>query len=485
MAHLAKPKSDAAGALKKIKARGDHMSAWTIESGPLTEEAVAARIERLPLTSWYRRIMLIVGMAGFFDAFDALTIAFVLPVLIPLWRIDPGQIGALISIGYVGQLIGAVGFSWIAERYGRLQVLRWTIAIIALFSFACAFAWSYESLFWLRFVQGLGLGAEVPIAATYMNEFTRAELRGRLIVLFQAVFAFGIMVTALAAIWVVPHLGWQWMFIIGALPALLALWLRRLVPESPRWLAAHGQIREADQTLSRIEDAVVKAGAVSLAPLPSNIPTIVKHDAHWTDLFGSDYLGRTLTAWVMAFATSIVGYGLLAWLPTIYRNIYHLPISQNLQYSFVSYFVGLFGSLSGALLIDRFGRRPCYTISFLGAGLPLLALWWISRNALAPLETVVLLASIALFFISILLAAIYVYLPEIYPTRMRALGSGTASSWMRVASIVGPVIVGFILGQAGVQFVFLFFGATAIIGALVVIFFTIETKNRVLEEIAR
>ena len=151
----------------------------------------------------------------------------------------------------------------------------------------------------------------------------------------------------------------------------------------------------------------------------------------------------------MAFTTSIVGYGLLAWLPTIYRNVYRLPIRQNLQYSFVSYAVGLFGALFGMLLIDRFGRRPCYTVSFLGAGIPLLALWWLSRGTLAPVETVVTLASIALFFISILLAGIYVYLPEIYPTRMRAMGSGAASSWLRVASIVGPVIVGFILGKSG------------------------------------
>ena len=252
------------------------MAESAIQSLPLTEEAISARLERLPLTSWYRRIMLIVGMAGFFDAFDALTIAFVLPVLIPLWHIEPGRIGALISIGYVGQLIGALGLSWMAERFGRLSVLRWSIAIYALFNLACAFAWSYDSLFWLRFVQGLGLGAEVPIAATYMNEFTRAELRGRLVLLFQAIFAFGVMITALVAIWVVPNLGWQWMFVIGALPALLAVALRRLVPESPRWLAAHGRLQEADQTLTRIEDSVVKDGVQPIPPLPSNIPSIVK-----------------------------------------------------------------------------------------------------------------------------------------------------------------------------------------------------------------
>jgi MFS transporter, putative metabolite:H+ symporter len=457
----------------------------TTASLPLTEEVISARLERLPPTAWYRRIMLIVGMAGFFDAFDALTIAFVLPVLIPLWHIQISDIGALISIGYVGQLIGATMLSGIAERYGRLQVLRWSIAIYAVASLACAFSWSYWSLFGLRFIQGIGLGAEVPIAATYMNEFTRAALRGRMVVLFQAIFAFGVMITALAALWVVPNLGWQWMFVVGALPAILALWLRRLVPESPRWLAAHGRLDEANATLSRIEIAAVKESASPMPPLPENIPSIIKENARLGDLFSKVYASRTFTAWAIAFATSLVGYGLLAWLPTIYRNVYHLPIDQTLQYSFVSYFVGLFGSLAGALLIDRFGRRPCYIVAFVGTGVPLLALWWLSREALVPVFTVVTLASIALFFISILLAAIYVYLPEIYPTRMRALGSGVASSWMRIAAIVGPVIVGMILGGAGLPYVFLFFGVSAIAGALIVFLFAIETKQRILEEIAR
>ncbi len=305
------------------------MTTTAFASLPLTEEAISARLERLPPSSWYRRIMLIVGMAGFFDAFDALTIAFVLPALIPLWHIQTSEIGALISIGYVGQLIGAIALSRIAERYGRLQVLRWSIAIYAIASLACAFSWNYSSLFSMRFIQGIGLGAEVPIAATYMNEFTRAEFRGRLVVLFQAIFAFGVMITALVALWVVPHLGWQWLFVIGALPAILALWLRRLVPESPRWLAAHGKLNEADQALSRIENSIIQDDKAAMASMPNNIPSIVKDDARWSDLFVTPYRSRTFTAWGLAFATSLVGYGLLAWLPTIYRNVYHLPIDQN------------------------------------------------------------------------------------------------------------------------------------------------------------
>jgi len=456
----------------------------TAKPSVMTEELIAARIERLPPSGWYARMMLIVGMAGFFDAFDALTIAFVVPALIGLWHLAPQdigpKIGLLISIGYVGQLIGAVALSYIAETFGRLRVLRWSVAVIGIMSIACALSWSYTSLFWFRFIQGLGLGAEVPIAATYMNEFTRAALRGRLIVLFQAIFAFGVMATAFVSIWVVPHLGWQWMFVIGALPALLAIWLRRLVPESPRWLAHVARLAEADAALSKIEGSLVETGR-TLPPLPAGIPPIMKEAVHWTELFGRVYLGRTITAWFIAFSASFVGYGLLVWLPTLYRTVYHLPLNQTLQYAFISYFVGLFGTLSGVPLIDRFGRKPTYVLSFLGAGIPLLALWLLGTPGLS---VVVLLASVALFFISILLGGIYVYLPEIYPTRMRALGAGTATAWYRLASIVGPPVVGLILSGVGIGGVFVAFGLAGIFGAAIVALFAIETRGRVLETIA-
>ena len=195
---------------------------------------IVARVERLPISGWHAFMRVVIGSATFFDAFDSLAIAFVLPVLIGMWHLQPGQIGFLISAGYVGQLIGAIFFGWLAERYGRLRSLTWTIVVISVLSVACAFAWDIRSLAALRFLQGLGLGGEVPIALAYVNEFARAQNRGRFVLLFQSIFPVGIVVVSLVAIYVVPHWGWQWMFIIGAVPALLAAALRRLLPESPR-----------------------------------------------------------------------------------------------------------------------------------------------------------------------------------------------------------------------------------------------------------
>ena len=211
-----------------------------------TQEQVSARVERLPLSKWHVRMMSIAGIAHFSDAFDSLAIAFVLPVLVGLWHIAPTEIGFLISAGYVGQMLGAIAFGWIAEKYGRRTSLRWSVAVISVFSLACAFAWNYTAFLIFRTIQGLGLGGEVPVGATYMNEVAAARFRGRIVLLLQSAFAIGIVITSLVSIWIVPNLGWQWMFYIGALPAILALVLRQIMPESPRWLASKLRLQEAD-----------------------------------------------------------------------------------------------------------------------------------------------------------------------------------------------------------------------------------------------
>src|SRR5258705_564807 len=214
---------------------------------------VAGRIEPLPLSSWQVRTRIIIGTATFFDAFDALSIAYILPVIVPLWKLTPQETGFLISAGFFGQLFGALFFGWYAERYGRMKALVASIATFAILSFACAFSWDYASLLILRTLQGFGLGGEVPIAATYIGELAKAKGRGRFVLLFELVFPFGILAASLLGLWMVPTFGWQSMFFVGAIPAVLVLFLQRMLPESPRWLAARGRYADAEAALHVIE----------------------------------------------------------------------------------------------------------------------------------------------------------------------------------------------------------------------------------------
>jgi putative MFS transporter len=201
---------------------------------------------------------MVVGAATLFDGVDTLAIAYALPVLTSTWRLSPQKAGVLISAGYVGQLVGAVFFGWLAERIGRVTTIRFTIAIYAVLSLVCATSWNYSSLLLFRVLQGVGLGGEVPVAAAYINEFAQARTRGRFFLLYEQTYSAGrlvaaLLVAALLGVWVVTHFGWRYLFLIGALPAVLVIFLRRCLPESPRWLASQGRLEEAGQAVREIE----------------------------------------------------------------------------------------------------------------------------------------------------------------------------------------------------------------------------------------
>jgi putative MFS transporter len=442
-----------------------------------TVDDIVARLERLPTSWWQVKARIIVGVATFFDAFDALAIASVLPVIVPLWKLTPPEIGVMISAGFLGQLLGALLFGWIAERYGRMNAMVGSIALFGVMSLACALAWDYRSLLVLRTIQGIGLGGEVPVAAVFISELAKAQGRGRFVLLYELVFPVGLVAASLLGLWVVPHLGWQYMFVIGALPALLALVLRSLLPESPRWLAVRGRNAEAEAAMSLIETETQKATGQPLPPVKPVVSTSDK-GASWSDLFGPFYLRRTLVVWVIWFAAYFVNYGLTIWLPTLYRTVFKLPLDVSLRYGLITQAVGLLGTLICALAIDHVGRRLWFAVSF-AAATPALA-----AVALLPApsaEQVLTFMTIAYFFISSINIGVYLYTPELYPTRVRALGVGAATAWLRLASMIGPTVVGMMLA-GGLPSVFVTFAIVAAIAAVITGVFAVETKGRVLEE---
>src|SRR5579862_6555054 len=450
-----------------------------VTGGSGTINDVVARIERLPVSWWHIKARIIIGVATFFDAFDALAIAFVLPVLVPAWKLAGPQIGLLISAGYLGQLGGALFFGWIAERYGRIRAMFWSILIFAVMSLACAFAWDYHSLVGARIIQGFGLGGEVPVAATYISELARAKGRGRFVLLYELVFPIGLVAAGFMGAWIVPRFGWQWMFVIGALPAFVAFFLQRLLPESPRWLATQGRQKEAQAALNWIERETEKSTGQPLPP-PQPIIHSENKPASWSDLFGPLYLRRTLVVWVIWFSAYFFNYGLVVWLPTIYSTVFKLPLQQALQYGLITQAVGFCGALTCALTIDQVGRRPWFAFAFAMNAIALGALYVLGPDS--P-QRVLAFVSSGYFFVSVLSIGVYVYTPELYPTRARAVAVGTATAWLRFASILGPSLVGFAVGS-GLGTVFLMFAAVAVVGVVVTALFAVETKGRVLEDVS-
>jgi putative MFS transporter len=442
---------------------------------------IAARMERLPLSTWHNKMRLIVGSTNFSDAFDALTIAYVLPAIIPLWHLAPAQIGALISIGYAGQVVGGLLSGCLAEKYGRVPLLIGNIILFSLLSFACVLADSYYILFALRFVQGIGLGGEVPIANTYVSEFAKSTGRGRFVLMQQLMFPIGLTTVGLVGVFVVPLLGWQWMFVLGSLPVLLALPMIRVLPESPRWLVSRGREEQADRVLSGLEAIVSRDGAIPLPPMPINVTPAVPAVGRFRELFASAYRQRTFSLWVLWFCTYGITYAMTGWLPSIMRTVYHQPISQSNLYGFALNIVGLLVLLTAVFTIDRIGRKVAFAGGFFLAAIPLLIAAFAPNLSALGLA---ILATLAFGAMGMIPGSLGMYTAENYPNHLRALGSGATSVSQRMSSVISPFLVGIILPAYGVGGVYGMFAGFAIIGGIICARFSIETAGKTLEELS-
>ena len=444
-----------------------------------------ARMEQVPRSRWFVIARVVMGSATFFDAFNALSIAFVLPILVPLWHITPPEIGILIGASYVGQIVGAFAFSWGAERYGRIPCAAAATAIYAVLSLACATAWSFNALLTLRFIQGIGVGGEMPVAATYISELSRAHGRGRFFLLYEMIFPIGLMATGQIGAWLVPLMGWQIMFLIGGIPGLVIALLLLRLPESPRWLIAKGRLAAAEAVVRRLEAASDKSGAPDLtspaAPLPAQVEVPSRARGKWSELLSPAYRGRTLIAWVLWASAYLVANGLNNWMPTLYTTVYHLALPQALRAASLTNVAQVCLVLICALVIDRTGRKYWMMGAF-GLGAVLLGI--LGLGGTQDVSWFVVLSTLSYGLIGSVAAVVYLYTPEIYPTRIRAFGAAAASSWARVASIVGPNIVAAILISQGVNWVFITLGAVAVLAGILVLALVVDTNSRLLEEVS-
>ncbi|MBW0256984.1 MFS transporter [Bacillus safensis] len=446
------------------------------QGGQVVDRAsqLLTRMESVPFSRWHLKPRIIMGSATFFDAFDALSLAFVLPVLIGMWNLSPAQIGLLIGSGYIGQAVGAIFFGWLAERRGRVFSAKWTVFLMSIMSIACVFSGNFMALFIFRFIQGIGVGGEVPVAASYINELSRAQGRGRFFMLYEMIFPLGLMISAQIGAFVVPSFGWKWMFLIGGIGGLIVFVFFFMLRESPRWLISKGRLDEAEKIIEEIEASTDKR-----MPVANQVSSSTEK-GDWKELFSTFYRKRTLVVWGLWFSAYFVSNGLNNWLPSLYNTVYHLPVGDSLRAASLTNILQTVGVFACAFLIDKVGRKRWATIAFVLTGVLLTALW--ISGATSP-ESVIYLGSAAYGMMGTITVLLYLYTPEIYPTRMRVIGTAFATAWLRLASAIAPIMIGFILEVSGVSTIFILFASVTVVGAILA-FKMIETREKVLEDIA-
>lgn len=430
----------------------------------------AERLDRLPFGRAHRRLLVGSGIGWALDAMDVALISFIIAALGIAWNLSTTEMSLIGSIGFVGMAVGASFGGLLADRIGRRQVFALTLLVYGLATGASALSTGLVMLIVLRFIIGLGLGAELPVASTLVSEYAPKRIRGRVIVILEAFWAVGWLAAAVIAYLVIDEgTGWRWALAIGMVPAFYAIVVRWALPESVRFLEARGRITEAEDAVQHFEKSS------GLTPVPAAPPEPPAPKPHWKELWTPQLRRRTIAIWMAWFGVNFSYYGAFIWLPQLLVSQGH-DLVQSFQYTLIITLAQLPGYALAAVLIEKWGRRATLA-SFLACSAVAAALFGQAETVAA-----IIAAGMAMSAFNLgAWGALYAVTPEIYPTRLRATGSGSAAAFGRVAAIIAPLSTPVMreLGGNALAFgVFAFFFVLAAVAAL----FLPEWKGKELQE---
>jgi putative MFS transporter len=436
-----------------------------------------ARLDRLPASRFHYRMLGLIGGGMFLDAFEIYLQGAVLAALIGIGWSTPAMNANFISVTFAGMVVGAWSAGILGDRYGRRFSYQANLLIFGLASLAGAAAPSMEWLIAARFIMGIGLGAEIVVGYVTIAEIVPPSSRGRWGSALAVITNSSLFVSALIARLVIPSIGWRWMFVIVGIGALIVWQLRKRMPESPRWLEAHGELDEADRVLKEIEGEVERSTGRKLEPvgaLPA--PRASGTADSLSELFSASMIRRTITGSVILITLNTAIYGFIAFLPSFMVR-QGLTITTSLNYTTLMSFGGPVGALIGMWLADKLGRKPCMIIFSLAA----ICFGSLYPNLVDP--TYVTLGGFALVTSIYVLVGVAwsLYVPELFPTVIRMRGAGFCNTLGRMFTILTPQITTLLFAWAGVTAVVGYVVALLVLQVIVVLAFSVETKQMPLE----
>jgi len=461
------------------------------------------RLDRLPFTREHRRLLVGSGVGWALDAMDVGLISFVMAALAVQWGLTDTQLSLIGSIGFVGMAVGASLGGLLADRIGRRNVFAATLLVYGLATGASALVTSVGALLVLRLVVGLGLGSELPVASTLVSEYAPRRMRGRLVVILEAFWAVGWLAAALIGYFVVSDNanGWRWALALGALPALYALYVRKGLPESVRFLESRGRHAEAETAVRRFEEsepllgrrtpswagsapaavrgrisaldygphdaAVRDAGTVGDDAFPVDddvsdeavLPAAPPSTRGLSVIWGPELRTRTAGLWLVWFFLNFAYYGAFTWLPTLLVAS-GFDLVRSFGYTVIITAAQLPGYAVAAYLIERWGRRPTLASFLVGAAAASYLF------AVATTSSGVVTAGCLLSFFALgAWGALYAVTPEMYPTAVRGGGAGWAAGFGRTASILAPLAVPLLNRTGDLWLVFTAFAVSFVVAA--------------------
>ena len=429
------------------------------------------RLDRLPVTKKHTKVLFGSGIGWALDAMDVGLISFIMAALVAHWGLSPGQASWLASIGFVGMALGATFGGLLADKIGRRQVFALTLLVYGLATGASALAMGLGMLMALRFVVGLGLGAELPVASTLISEFSPRAVRGRMVVALEAFWAVGWIAAAAIGAFVVStgENGWRWALALGCIPAVYALIIRFGIPESVRFLESQGRHEEAETIVRQFEDSPPVGVKNPPVTAIEESPTLEGATGIWDQ----PVRRRTAALWCMWFCINLSYYGAFLWIPSLLVAD-GFTLVKSFQFTLIITLAQLPGYAVAAWLIEVWGRRSTLTVFLLGSALSAAA------YGLADSPAMIITAGCFLSFFNLgAWGALYAIGPELYPVHLRGTGTGAAAGFGRIASIIAPLVVPPLIAFGGQGLLFALFGFSFALAAGACLYLP-EQKGRVL-----
>ncbi|EOO31800.1 major facilitator transporter [Bacillus cereus BAG1X2-3] len=387
-----------------------------------------------------RKLLGIAGLGWLFDAMDVGMLSFVMVALQKDWGLTSQEMGWIGSINSIGMAVGALIFGILSDKMGRKSVFIITLLLFSIGSGLTALTTTLAMFLVLRFVIGMGLGGELPVASTLVSESVEAHERGKIVVLLESFWAGGWLIAALISYFVIPKYGWEVAMVLSAVPALYALYLRWNLPDSPRF-------QKVEKRPSVIE----------------NIKSV------WS----GEYRKATIMLWILWFCVVFSYYGMFLWLPSV-MVLKGFSLIKSFQYVLIMTLAQLPGYFTAAWFIERLGRKFVLVTYLIGTACSAYLF------GVADSLTVLIVAGMLLSFFNLgAWGALYAYTPEQYPTVIRGTGAGMAAAFGRIGGILGPLLVGYLVAsEASLSLIFTIFCGSILIGVFAVVILGQETKQR-------
>jgi len=452
---------------------------------------IAARLDRLPASREIRRLVTLISLGGCFEFYDLFFTAYVAPGLVKSGILTPtttaffgfAGLASFVAATFAGMLVGTLLVSWLSDRFGRRTIFTWSLLWYSAGTLILAFQNDATSLDIWRFIASVGLGVEFVNIDTYVSELTPKDKRGSAFAFNEGIMFMAVPVAAFVSWLLVPETilgldGWRWVMIVGATGAVFVWWIRRGLPESPRWLAQHGRLDEAERVLGKIEGLVQQETGQPLPP-----PVLIAGETDsvkgaWIEIWRKPYLTRTIVMMAFNILQTVGYYGFSAWVPTLLIS-QGITVTKSLEYTLIIAVAAPISPFVATLVADRFERK----FQIAGAALAVAAFGLLFSQQTTALGVIIcgILITLSNNWMSL---AFHAYQTELYPTRIRAQAVGFVYSWSRLSVVFSSFVIAFFLRDYGTTGVFVFIAACMVGVASVVAIGGPRTRRLRLEQVA-